>query len=128
MVMGDSLAAGVSLYARECAKVVQTGISSGKFLNDYNPFRVANNVIISLGSNDVRGTEMNLVTLRENQKGANVTWILPMKDGEAREAVLRVARHFKDRVIDSRNAGKSRDGVHPPLSDYDKMAREWLSK
>ena len=56
LVLGDSLAQGVSIYAPQCEARTRVGINSQAFANLYPQAGVAWSALISLGANDLPGS------------------------------------------------------------------------
>jgi lysophospholipase L1-like esterase len=128
LILGDSIAKGVSDVRKECVAYVQSGINSYNFLNKNiakSPFG-AKTVIISLGTNDVKDfdTEEELKTLRQLVSADRVYWIIPNIKETKRRAVWNVARQFNDFVIDAREYDRSQDTVHPTYTGYKQIAKD----
>lgn len=124
LILGDSLSVGVGMFKKECQQVAKVGISSRQFLQKNN-FPSAKHILISLGSNDANHTLQNVQRLRAQYPDAQVTWILPMKKGNARTSIQQAAQAYDDRVIDPRTYSASPDGVHPTMTSYQKIANQW---
>lgn len=130
LILGDSIAKGISDIRTECVARVQSGINSHEYSNRFilhtQGDLEAKTVIISLGSNDYKSldTYEELVSLRENIKGDRVYWILPNIKEDKRKQVWMVANKFKDIVLDARNHARSPDQVHPTYSGYKTLAQE----
>ena len=124
LIIGDSIAYGVSTIRTECVAYVKSGISSRDwFSNNISkaPF-AAKTVIISLGSNDLKNinTEAELISIRSNTKADCVYWILPAIKPNVQEIVYRVAKQNSDNVIVI--DGLSSDKVHPTTTGYRLLA------
>ena len=123
LIVGDSIAVGVSQVRPECASIAKSGINS-KDWNSKNMHRLqpARTLIISLGANDYKGidTEANIRTLRTNAQADRVFWLLPSQRLKPRqvEAVQQVAKEFGDMVIPRPEINISADGVHPTYHGY----------
>lgn len=123
LILGDSIAQGVSTYRPECPAYVQQGINSKNFNVKYdNKEFDAGTVIVSLGTNDSPkiDTFMELYNLRFRIKASRVYWILPANDPELYSNVLQVARTFGDQVVKIQNL--SPDKVHPTPAGYKNIA------
>ena len=128
LIVGDSIAVGVSQVRKECSAIVKSGINSQtwnqKHLGELRPART---LIISLGANDYKGikTEENIRKLRISARAERVFWLLPssrLKPAQV-EAVKRVAEEFKDTVIPRPETDISADGVHPTYKGYRALAK-----
>ena len=122
LIVGDSIAVGVSQVRGECASIAKSGINShawnAKNLNRLVPAR---NLIISLGANDLGvNTEENIRKLRTAAKADRVFWILPNQRLKPRQvaAVRLVATEFGDVIVPRPEADISADGVHPTYKGY----------
>ena len=129
LIVGDSIAVGVSQIRTECAAIVKSGINS-KVWNErhLNSLKPARTLVISLGANDYKGikTEENVRRLRTAAKADQVFWLLPsgkLKPAQV-EAVKRVAEEFGDVVIPRPETDISADGVHPTYKGYKKLAAQ----
>lgn len=129
LIMGDSIAVGVSQVRRECQAVVKSGINSQTFVTQHrglisNPPR-ARATIISIGPNDTKNinTVRNANLMRENIKGP-VYWILPSErlKPEKYQNIKDVARVWGDVVIERPADKISADGVHPTGAGYREIA------
>jgi lysophospholipase L1-like esterase len=127
LILGDSIAKGVSDVRKECVAYVQPGINSYNWLNkNVDKVLGAKTVIISLGSNDYKelDTYEELDTLRRLVSADRVYWILPNVKETKRKAVWMIAQKYGDHVIDARNHDRSSDTVHPTYSGYKTIANE----
>ena len=122
LIVGDSIAVGVSQVRPECTSIAKSGINSRDW-NSKNMHRLqpARTLIISLGANDAGiNTEANIRSLRTNAQADRVFWLLPSQRLKPRqvEAVQQVAREFGDMVIPRPETNISADGVHPTYHGY----------
>ena len=131
MIIGDSIAVGVSQIRKECVSIVKSGINS-KVWNDKHLNKLigasARTLIISLGANDYKGikTEENIRLLRNLADADKVFWLLPsqkLKPSQV-EAVKKVAIEFGDTVISRPETDISKDGVHPTYTGYKKLSEQ----
>jgi lysophospholipase L1-like esterase len=126
LILGDSIAVGVSQIRTECVAIAKSGINSTDWNKKHiNQIKPANTTIISLGSNDWDGkTYDNLRKMRKEIDG-RVYWILPSatRKPKERQAVLDVANEFSDFIIE-RPKEMSPDGIHPTYRGYAEIARE----
>jgi lysophospholipase L1-like esterase len=122
LIVGDSIAVGVSRVRPECMAIIKSGINSSdwnkKHLHKLVPTKT---LIISLGANDLGiNTEVNVRSLRTKAKAEKVFWLLPSEDLKPKqvESVKRVALEFGDTVIPRPESNISSDGVHPTYKGY----------
>jgi lysophospholipase L1-like esterase len=119
LILGDSIAKGISQVRTECVAYVQSGINS-KDWNDVfvKQIKPARSTIISLGSNDYRhlNTEIELVALRSFVNSDRVFWIVPAIKPEKQEIVKKIARHYGDTFVIIPEL--SSDKVHPTYRGY----------
>ena len=128
LIVGDSIAVGVSQVRPECEAIVKSGINS-KTWNDkhLHKLKPARTLIISLGANDLGiNTEGHVRALRTNAQADRVFWLLPSAKLKPRqvEAVQQVAAEFGDTVIHRPESNISRDGVHPTYKGYQILAEK----
>lgn len=131
MIIGDSIAVGVSQIRTECASIAKSGINSkawnDKHLDMFSRV-TARTLIISLGANDYKGikTEENIRLLRNLADADRVFWLLPshkLKPDQV-EAVKKIATEFGDTVIPRPETNISTDGVHPTYTGYKILAEK----
>jgi lysophospholipase L1-like esterase len=128
LILGDSIAKGISDVRKECVAYVKSGISSRDYVNRHILYTQGNTqattVIISLGSNDYKNIDTfeELDTLRQLVKADRVYWILPNIKETKRRAVWDVANKYHDWVIDARGHDRSPDTVHPTYKGYKTIA------
>ena len=122
LIVGDSIAVGVSQVRTECQSIAKSGINSANWnklhLSKLQPTKT---LIISLGANDLGiDTEANIRKLREKAQAQRVFWLLPsqkLKPDQYR-AVKFVAGDYGDTVIPRPEKDISGDGVHPTYKGY----------
>lgn len=123
LIVGDSIAVGVSHVRPECRAIVKSGINSRDWTNKHiSKLQPTKTLIISLGANDYRGinTEGHIRSLRTQAQADRVFWLLPsqrLKPNQV-EAVRQVAEEFGDTVIPRPESNISSDGVHPTYRGY----------
>lgn len=122
LIVGDSIAVGVSQVRTECQSIAKSGINSANWNQLHlHKLKPARTLIISLGANDLGvDTEANVRKLRANAKADRVFWILPsarLKPKQV-EAVTKVATEFTDIIILRPESNISADGVHPTYKGY----------
>ena len=119
LILGDSIAKGISQVRTECIAYAQSGINSKDWNDAYvKKIKPAKTTIISLGSNDFKNlnTEIELVALRTHVNSNQVFWIVPAIKPEKQELVKKIARHFGDTFIIIPEL--SPDKVHPTYRGY----------
>jgi hypothetical protein len=125
LIIGDSIAVGVSQFRQECLSQVQGGISSSGWIKKYgDTTQPAKVLIISLGANDYDiNTLPNIEKIRANAKADKVFWLLPRIERvpHAHEAVRKVATQYGDVAI-NRPKDVSSDGIHPTDKGYRELA------
>jgi lysophospholipase L1-like esterase len=122
LIIGDSIAVGVSQVRPECQSIAKSGINSSNWnrlhLNKLQPTRT---LIISLGANDLGvDTDANLRRLRAAAQADRVFWLLPSQrlKPEQYRAVKYIAMDNGDTVIPRPEKEISADGVHPTYKGY----------
>ena len=124
LILGDSIAKGVSDIRTECVAYVQSGINS-KDWNDrfVKQVRPATTTIISLGSNDYKNlnTEVELVALRSFVNSDHIFWIVPAIKPEKQEIVKKIARYYGDTFVIIPEL--SQDKIHPTYNGYKQLGR-----
>ncbi len=132
LVIGDSIAVGISQFRKECVTFARTGWTSSKWNKQYLPTFNAQlpvkSLIISLGTNDYQGinTIAELNKIRENVKsGTRVFWVLPPKTKHPqREMVREVAEIWGDTWLSVPEAELAGDKIHPTQVGYRNIAEE----
>ena len=130
LILGDSIAKGISDVRKECVAYVKSGINSYDYVNRHILHTQGNTqaktIIISLGSNDLKNIDTfeELDTLRQLVKADRVYWILPNIKETKRRAVWDVANKYHDWVIDARGHDRSPDTIHPTYKGYKTIAKE----
>jgi lysophospholipase L1-like esterase len=130
LILGDSIAKGISDIRKECVAYVKSGINSQDYVKKYSgPFE-ARSVIISLGSNDYNNmTDKSLTALRGKIEPAQtVYWILPNIKETVRRTVWHIAKENNDVIIDARAYDRSPDTVHPTYQGYKQISNELRKK
>ena len=129
LILGDSIAKGISDVRKECVAYVKSGVNSHDYVNRFllnSSNNTAKNIIISLGSNDLVNIETyeELDTLRQMVKADRVYWILPNIKERKRKQVWMVANKYNDIIIDARGYDRSQDAVHPTYKGYKEIAEQ----
>jgi lysophospholipase L1-like esterase len=133
LIVGDSIAVGTHMFAKECALVGKGGINTWQFNKNYaEKIQPANTVIISLGSNDHYrvNTFRELMTTRQRVDGKRVFWILPAGNLKAsgvdikniQDMVHIIAKNFGDTVLPITKLQP--DGIHPSWAGYKQIAEQ----
>ena len=131
MIIGDSIAVGVSMVRSECVSYSKSGWNSWRWNKDYLPQAITKQpktLIISLGANDHKGikTEDELRKMRSAVKADRVYWISPGKERKPipQDAIERIAKEYGDVVIGRPMDHMSSDGVHPTGKGYKILAEK----
>jgi lysophospholipase L1-like esterase len=131
MIIGDSIAVGVSMARPECVSYSKGGWNSWQWNKDYLPQAItkqSKTLIISLGANDHKGvkTEQELRKMRAAVKADRVFWISPGKERKPipQDAIERIAQEYGDVVLDRPMGHMSSDGVHPTGKGYRVLAEK----
>jgi lysophospholipase L1-like esterase len=126
VILGDSIAQGVSRNFPACAHRVKVGITSEQFVRSMMQPVNGRHVLISLGSNDghAQTTLSALTTMRSQITHSQVTWLLSSNNASAAQAAQQVARLHGDRMI-SVSAWVGPDRVHPTTAGYHRLSQMW---
>ena len=126
LVLGDSIAVGTQMFAKECQLQGKGGINTWQFNKMYPGSFYAETVIISLGSNDHQyvKTYDQLFEMRQRIGAKRVFWVLPAGNLKAggvpieriQGYVREIAAANGDTVLPIR--GLQPDGIHPSWSGY----------
>jgi lysophospholipase L1-like esterase len=127
IVLGDSIAVGTQMFAKECQLVGKSGINTWQWNKMYSTVDLtAGVVIISLGTNDHRyiKTTEELEKMRTRVNSQRVFWVLPAGTAPASELPIEklqvmvrdIAAKNGDTVLPIR--GLQADGIHPSWSGY----------
>jgi lysophospholipase L1-like esterase len=125
MILGDSIAKGISDVRKECVAYATSGINSYSWNNKYNNKDfISKTVIISLGTND--GESINsfneLLALRQSVQAGKVFWIMPAIKPNIQDYIKIIANNFGDIVLPIPKL--SPDRVHPTATAYRDLAQE----
>lgn len=119
LVIGDSIAVGFNQFRKDCSLVGKGGINTWQFNKMYPGQFNANNVVISLGTNDHKGvktrTELEATRSRIDPR-AKVWWILPAIKPEIQEIVRDIAARNGDTILPIK--GLQADAIHPSWAGY----------
>jgi hypothetical protein len=122
LILGDSIAKGISTYRPDCVSYSKSGINSSAWNRKYyNHNTHAITTIISLGSNDYKNkTELELRFLRAEIKSERVYWILPAIKPDIQSIIKLIASDWGDTVLPITKL--SPDKVHPTGLGYKELA------
>ena len=131
LVIGDSIAVGVSMVRKECSSYAKSGWNSWSWNKDYLSSATTKSyetIVISLGANDHKGikSEQELRKMREAIKGKRVFWIDPGKDRKPvpHGVIMTLAKEYGDVAIPRPAGNMSTDGVHPTGKGYKILAEQ----
>jgi hypothetical protein len=125
LIIGDSIAVGISQHRPECLSHARVGITSSAWNKKFLPRVIgAETTVISLGSNDWNpDVSLNeLIILREKVKSKKVFWVMPVIKPQIQEMIELIADRYNDHILYVE--GTSRDGVHPTDKEYKRLAKE----
>lgn len=129
LIVGDSIAVGVSQIRTECVSIAKSGINSSDWNRQHlHKLQPTKTLIISLGANDYTAlkTEDNLRTLRKRAEADRIFWLLPSSTLKPKqvEIVKKIANEFGDVIINRPESNISPDGVHPTYQGYKELANK----
>jgi lysophospholipase L1-like esterase len=123
LILGDSIAQGISNIRKECSAMVKGGINSYNW-NNRNIVKdlSANTVIISLGTNDpdTMNTFKELLLLRQQIYAKKVMWVMPPIKPSVQDIVRIIANSYSDTILTIPELSK--DKVHPTYNGYKQLA------
>lgn len=129
LIIGDSIAVGVSQFRTDCVSISKGGITSSTWIRnninrpafDMVDYRSA---VISLGANDNAyvDTEAALAELRATLRAEVVFWIMPNNNQHAQKVILKLAARNGDKIVYMKDIAK--DGIHPTTTGYKWLAYE----
>jgi len=126
LIIGDSIAYGLSNVMHECKANAKSGINSEDFVKRHDFNMKLPMTIISLGTNDTKQikTLEALEKLRSSITG-QVVWILPSKSIKPvqRKIVEELASKNGDKTIEIKVQELSQDKIHPAGYGYRSLAR-----
>lgn len=124
LILGDSIATGISQYAPSCVSVAKVGINSKNWLKTYSVKLKeisSKTTLISLGSNDFGiPTEEYLTQIRDLIKSEKVFWVIPSTNIKASLSVVNVCTRYGDLCVFIPEV--SSDKVHPTNKGYKFLA------
>jgi lysophospholipase L1-like esterase len=123
LIIGDSIAFGVSKVRTDCDAIATVGITSTNWIDRHlASMKNYPTTIISLGTNDWdKATADNLLKLRKRISG-RVFWIPPSSKlyPQAYQAVMEISNEYKDSVIETKKLYS--DKIHPTQLGYKELA------
>ena len=133
LIIGDSIAVGTANVRQECVSYSKGGWNSWQWNKHYivkeKKDLTAQNVIISLGTNDHKGVKTfdELMYMRRNVTAARVYWILPPCNDKfckpsVNEIVEIIAKNFGDTIISTKRL--QADAIHPSWAGYKELAEQ----
>ena len=133
LIIGDSIAVGTANVRQECVSYSKGGWNSWQWNKHYivkeKKDLTAQNVIISLGTNDHKGVKTfdELMYMRRNVTAARVYWILPPCNDKfckpsVNEIVEIIAKNFGDTIISTKRL--QTDAIHPSWAGYKELAEQ----
>lgn len=132
MIIGDSIAVGIAQHRQECIAHATVGITVEGWMRKYSHIDLhANTIIISLGSNTVRGGSYSaLFELRSKITANTVVWIAPSEKLRWVEYynVHMAAGSNDDAVVIPNPKHYAPDGIHPTGRGYKILAEETRRK
>ena len=125
LILGDSIAQGISNIRKECTAIVKGGINSYNW-NNRNIVKdlSANTDIISLGTNDpdTMNTFKELLLLRQQIYAKKVMWVMPPIKPSVQDIVRIIANSYSDTILTIPELSK--DKVHPTYNGYKQLAEQ----
>jgi lysophospholipase L1-like esterase len=133
LILGDSIAVGTANVRQECVSYSKGGWNTYQWNKHYidkeKKDLTAQNVIISLGTNDHNGVKTfdELLKLRNNVQAGRVYWILPPCNTKfckphVNEIVEIIAKNFGDTIISTNRL--QGDAIHPSWAGYKELAEQ----
>ena len=125
LILGDSIAQGISNIRKECTAYVKSGINSYNW-NNRNIVKnlSANTVIISLGTNDpdTVNSFKELLLLRQLVYAKKVMWVMPPIKPSVQDIVKIIANSYGDVILEIPELSK--DKIHPTADGYQQLAEK----
>jgi len=130
MIIGDSIAVGVSQVRTECVSHSIGGYNTWQWNKKFGKTDLtASTMIISLGTNDHQGvhTFKELSIMRSRVTADRVFWILPPCNDKfckpnVNEIIEIIARSRGDTIIKTDRLQK--DAIHPSWAGYKELANQ----
>jgi hypothetical protein len=112
LIIGDSIAVGLSQFAKHCELQAKVGITSQSYAETYSVFK-SELTVISLGSNDIGYDPYESMKEVRDQIKNKVIWLISANSKEGALAALKLANEYNDNVFNIDQVELSHDGVHP---------------
>jgi len=125
LIIGDTIATGLSQYKPDCAVITQPKISSHNWVNNNLSLLYPSELtIISLGSYDELdvNTRWKLYEIRERIKHGKVVWIVPVNKIYITNLVKVVAAEYNDIFLEIPKRFVSKDKIQPSTNGYKDLA------
>lgn len=133
LIIGDSIAQGISNVRTECVEYANVGWTSKKTVQVYgNRNLESDTVIISLGTNDTKyiNTQKELSRLRSKIRAKKVIWIVPanvnpnsgVSTNDIKAAIYKLAATYGDSTLELPKPLSDR--YHPTGKGYRELAKE----
>ena len=130
LVLGDSIAVGTQMFAKECQLQGKGGINTWQFNKMYPGSFYAETVIISLGSNDHQyvKTYDQLFEMRQRIGAKNVFWVLPAGNLKASNVPIERIQGFIREIAYANGdtvlpiTRLQADGIHPSWAGYKQLS------
>lgn len=133
LIIGDSIAVGTATVRQKCVSYSKGGWNTWQWNRHYivkeKKDLTAQNVIISLGTNDHKGVKTfdELMYMRRNVSAGRVYWILPPCNDKfckpsVNEIVEIIAKNFGDTIISTKRL--QADAIHPSWAGYKELAEQ----
>jgi len=127
LIIGDSIAKGLSYVRHDCMTIAKVGINTQDFLGTYSTKLPTSNItIISLSTNDPKDmhTTENLWLIRQRIDTKYAIWILPSDTRpEIVDYIEALARDFNDGTIKLHKEWLSKDKIHPTAKGYKELGK-----
>ena len=123
LILGDSIAVGVSQQRSDCVAYAKVGLNSSQWNKTYIRKDLQSKIVmISLGSNDHDGVHSfkELLKLRESIDAKEVFWVMPAIKPNVQDHIRIIAKNFNDTILYIPELSK--DGVHPTSRGYTILA------
>lgn len=129
LVIGDSIAVGISQHRADCALYGKVGINSADWNRKWSGTDLsAGTAIISLGTNDlsVYSLGTHLRAIRARIHAGRVFWVMPNFNHTnlqlAQQTIRDIAAERHDRIIQTQKL--SPDHIHPSRDGYRELVMQ----
>jgi hypothetical protein len=121
LIIGDSIAVGISQYLKQCELQGKIGITSSAYSNTY-VIKQAKETIISLGSNDLGYDPYESMKVIRDRIDHKVIWLISANSKTGALSALKLAKEYGDNVIRVDSVEMSSDNVHPTTKGLKKLS------